>query len=351
MKRSWYEVSAAPEPFEAVMQSSIAPDPLPVPSRPHLERTCVVTPRTPSSALPFPEPQASPFQAPEASPNHERPQSPKTQHSPNSTSDEEWDPVTTQHLARALQVDPAFVPCETFAYSVICKAKRGQPILKSQIEELWSLIPKALLCRDAHNPGGRYIVFGANPRKHDHVTAPTLNLPHSFRLLCSSIRQTHPSYSFSTVSLRFNMFSRPHRDTRNAPGLSYIHSIIPTSGGDLWIADPDGTRVMVCNDVPVYGRVLDIQTQPQLFNARNTLHATVQWDGPARLVLVAFNTLHAASSPVVISQLAELEVFVKPSGAIANQPTIAQAFRRQHLPPTVLLANSDEESNDPTADE
>ena len=48
MKRSWYEVSAAPEPFEAVMQLNAAPDPLPIPSDPHLERNSVVTPRNPT---------------------------------------------------------------------------------------------------------------------------------------------------------------------------------------------------------------------------------------------------------------------------------------------------------------
>ena len=187
-------------------------------------------------------------------------------------------------------------------------------------------------------------MFGANPRKHDHVTTPTLNMPHTFRLLCLFIRQSFSDFTFSTVSLRFNMLAKPHRDTRNAPGLSFIQSIIPTQGGDLWVANPDGTHVMVCNDVPVYGTVLDIQNQAQLFDARTKLHATVKWQGHSRLILVAFTTLHAANSPYVVSQLAELDVFLKPGGTY--QPTIAEAFTKQQMPPTVTLPQTDEESSE-----
>ena len=343
MKRHWYEISASSEPFEAVLKGEALPCPPKLccpPTKPHCPQ-----PRTPPEAFIPLEPEASPHDMPSS------PTNPTEPNTPRSSSEEAWDPITTNHLARALSVDPAFVPCETFAYSVVCKRKRGQPIVKSQVEELWHLIPKSQLCRDTHSSGGRYVVFGANPRKHDHVTAPTLNLPHSFRLLCSFVRQSHPSFSFSTLSLRYNMFTKPHRDTRNAPGLSYVHSIIPTQGGDLWLADPDGAHVMVCGDVPVYGRVLDIQTQPQLFDARSRLHATVKWEGPARLILVAFTTLHAASSPEVLSQLAEFEVFVKSTATTPHQPTITEAFSRQHLTTTIHLATSDDDGTDPEADE
>ena len=204
MKRAWFEISWGPEPSEAlgagVVVRPCSPPPAFSPS-----------PVTPIGAFVPLEPEQAPSDAP--SPSSDRPLSGHSETSHMA----DWDPITTQHLSRALKVEPAFVPCETFAYSINCKAQRQQPIIKSQIEELWQLIPKSQLCRDPHSPAGRYIVFGANPRKHDCVTSPTLNLPHSFRMLCTFIRQSHPDFSFSTVSLRFNMFTKPHRDTRNAP--------------------------------------------------------------------------------------------------------------------------------------
>ena len=139
------------------------------------------------------------------------------------------------------------------------------------------------------------------------------------------------------------MFSKPHRDTRNAPSPSYIHSIIPTIGGDLWVADPEGAQVMVCDDVPVYGRILDIQTRPQLFDARTTLHGTLRWEGDSRLVLVAFTTLNAASSPFVVSQLAEFDVFLKQATNV--QPTIQEAFNKRRTP-MVQIPHTDDEQSD-----
>ena len=124
------------------------------------------------------------------------------------------------------------------------------------------------------------------------------------------------------------------------PSPSYIHSIIPTTGGDLWVADADGAQVMVCDEVPVYGRILDIQTQAQLFDTRTTLHGTLKWEGESRLVLVAFTTLNAASSPFVVSQLAEFGVFLKQAPTL--QPTIQEAFSRQHTP-IVQIAHTDDE--------
>ena len=267
MKRAWFEISWGPEPSEVLLGATfLAPScssPAHVVPRP-------ITPVETSTPV-EPEQAPSDVLSPSSDFNHGM--------SPEASAATDWDPITTHHLARALKVEPAFVPCETFAYSVNCKAQRQQPIVKAQIEELWHLLPKSQLCRDPNNPTGRYIVFGANPSKHDCVTSPTLNLPHSFRMLCTFIRQSHPAFTFSTVSLRFNMFSKPHRDTRNAPNPSYIHSIIPTAGGNLWVADADGAQVMVCNEVPVYGRILDIQTEPQLFDARTTLHGTLKWEG------------------------------------------------------------------------
>ena len=49
---------------------------------------------------------------------------------------------------------------------------------------------------------------------------------------------------------------------------------------------------MVCNDVPVFGKILDMQTQPQVFEARTTLHSTVTWEGDSSITNISFLDLH-----------------------------------------------------------
>ena len=60
-------------------------------------------------------------------------------------------------------------------------------------------------------------------------------------------------------------------------------------------------------------------------------------------MLVAFTTLNAASSPFVLAQLAEFEVFLKQ--VAQHQPTIQEAFNRRQAP-TVQLHHTDDELSD-----
>ena len=85
------------------------------------------------------------------------------------------------------------------------------------------------------------------------------------------------------------------------------------------------------------------KTQPQLFDARSTLHGTIKWEGDSRLVLVAFTTLTQPARRFVVAQLAEFDVFLKPVATL--QPTIQEAFNRRHTP-TVQIAHTDDEHSD-----
>ena len=113
MKRAWFEISWGPEPFEAlfdpnaVSPNNPSPALLPLPVTP-VEAFIPVEPEGALSDMSSPSSDQHRCESIEADPITD------------------WDPITTHHLARALKVEPAFVPCETFAYSVNCKAQRQQ---------------------------------------------------------------------------------------------------------------------------------------------------------------------------------------------------------------------------------
>ena len=129
------------------------------------------------------------------------------------------DTQTRYCLAKALDVDPKYVTCEAYAYSVLCKHRRGENITPANISELWDLLPS---CFKYHENEGKYTVLGANPRKHEAVTIPTDALPHVVKTCTSYIKQFRAQFEFSTVSLRLNMSTPPHRDTGNGPKLLFI---------------------------------------------------------------------------------------------------------------------------------
>ena len=322
MKRQWWEVSAGPEPLQAceimvgVNQTSKSDLPLlrhdfptfvPQPCTPeHTTRTSK-TPESERTARTPRTPMTGPAQ-------QEDPEFPD-----RSEDEDQFDHDTRMCLSRALKVEPKYVCCEAFAYSLMCKHSRGHAILPSQLAELWDLMPNTFKYSDGD---GKYTVLGANPRKHDAVTGPTDALPHSVRLCAAYVRQTHPHFEFSTLSFRLNMQTKPHRDTRNGTNFSYIHSLEPTQGGELWLAHPQGSIPLQHNEATVLGKVVDVHTNPHVFDARGTLHATMPWQGKRRLVLVAFTTLHSRCPSPLSSKLLDLGIYLTLGSETTKQTTL-----------------------------
>ena len=284
MKRQWWEVAAADEPY-AVLLSLSAPSSLPNPNTPtplRIDRTT----RAPSQVDTVPQLEES---SGSASYRTDSPSSPEPQ-SPDET---DLDDQTTSILAKALKVDPRYVPAEALAYSLLCKHRRGQAISKDDVVEIWDTVPPHLKYSDPKGGPGKYILFGAHPRKHDQITNPSQLLPHCTELCVRYIQQTHPAFEFSTFALRLNMRTPPHRDMRNGSDASYIQCLSKVEGGGLWVFDPAGQVEIQHLDQTLKGTVYDIHEQPVIFEARSKLHATMPWVGESRLVLVAFATLHA----------------------------------------------------------
>ena len=124
------------------------------------------------------------------------------------------------------------------------------------------------------------------------------------------------------------MTTPPHRDVRNGPGNSYVLSLLPTTGGHLWLSDPNGSDAITHEGQTLLGRTVDIQQGPHLFNARTTLHATTPWEGDSRLVLVAFTTSNAPYSSSLVASL-KTKGIVVPSLEAFKQLTLAQSLQQE----------------------
>ena len=191
MKRNWYELASMAEPAE------------------QLNFTCEQTsfrtsPTSSLASLPL-VPSSSPGRKPFLKHNNSpKPSTEPSSPEPVSSESDDEVPVLDQQattcLSRALKVDSANVPCEAYSYSVLCKHKRGSAITREDVVELWHCIPRQFKFRDSKQNGGKYAVFGANPRKQDQVTTATNHLPHALDLLVQFIRQTHPNFQYSTIS-------------------------------------------------------------------------------------------------------------------------------------------------------
>ena len=333
MKRQWWEVAAAEEPYQYLCRRASFPlhD---VPQTVPCQGLHTLSPRQDVGGAGVTRPgdclQSEPF----------GPASPRTNPcTPTDSENLDLDEHSTQILAKALKVEPKHVPVEALAYSVLCKRQRGQHIMKSDLVDLWEALPTYLKNHDPKGGSGRYVVFGANPRKHDQVTNPTSQLPHTAELCIRFIQQTHPMLEFSTFALRMNMQTTPHRDTRNGSDESYIQCLTSVTGGGLWIADPAGSTEVQHLGQDLKGTVYDVQEHPLVFPARSKLHATMPWNGAERLVLVAFTTLNSLSSAPIRDWLHKLGVPVPQRTASLLQPTLQQAFAKTADPTTHPVAD------------
>ena len=193
-------------------------------------------------------------------------------------------------LAKGLGVDFKVAPVETLSYCLLCKHNRGEVIQKSDILEVWDVLPSKFKHRDKETEGASMTVFGANPRNTKSLSVATVDLPHTFELLRAFIEQQCPEFKFSCVCLRLNGLRGPHRDTRNIDNNMVLSLTTHQRGGALWVADSAGSVTMFHQGRAVQGRLQDI-SEPFIFPARTVLHDTQPWFEPKRVVLVAFTPI------------------------------------------------------------
>ena len=221
-------------------------------------------------------------------------QSPQSSRDPAPEEDEpETSPdtdVVWRQIANALGVDLSVAPIETLAYTIICKANRGELMTKAQLLELWDALPRKLIQKDKNTPEGCIAVFGANPRNTSILTNAAIQLPNVYEVLRTFVTQCDATFRFSCICIRQNGCREPHRDTRNLGSSLVIALTEHENGGGLWLADPDGPVTQIHQGLRVPG-VIQHLDRPFRFSARSRLHATQPWKEPRRVVLVAFTPL------------------------------------------------------------
>ena len=207
----------------------------------------------------------------------------------------------TSLISRALQVDNRLCESELLCYAVNKKVERKEcQVTRRDICDAWNAIPLSFktCIRNADsdpldNP--RVLYFGASPRSLTCCLMGTTNHPQLRQIVLTFIAQHAPQFRFSTFALREDARVGAHRDTKNAPTGTLFQVLSDVQGGGLWIASREGTAVLQHQGTKYFGCEVEAKQQPVIFDARSRLHATREWQGGRRLVLVAWSVAQVCS--------------------------------------------------------
>lgn len=216
-------------------------------------------------------------------------------------------PLETRLISSALHVDPRLCESELLCFALNKKISRGEKtVCRRDVAEAWQCIPNSfkLTARNHHagslqlnevqrNP--KVIYFGVSPRNNSCALNGTWNHPQLRQTVLSFIKQNCPDFRFTTSALREGFCLGPHRDPRNAPCGTLFQVLSEVDGGGLWLADAQGDVLMPHEGNQVKGRIYEAKETPLIFDARTHLHASSEWQGGQRLVLVAWSVSHAFS--------------------------------------------------------
>ena len=213
-------------------------------------------------------------------------------------------PDTTESACVNQRMDPALSPVESAAQSLLDHSQE-RPISHADILNLWTLIPpnKRLRPKPSQVPDGppesarnmTYVILGLSPRTPNHLTNLSFALKSTIGVINRFIHSWAPGFKYSTIAIIANGNKGPHRDL-NAEGLSFLTCLTTQDGGDLWIHnDKAGDSAVQHHGKTLWGDVVQIKQQPILFPSRALIHACTPWKGTTRVVLIAFNSLHARS--------------------------------------------------------
>ncbi|CAE7280515.1 unnamed protein product [Symbiodinium sp. CCMP2592] len=215
--------------------------------------------------------------------------------------------VFCEFLARAVAsganstfaTDSAALPelphaAEAFAREVIAKPS----ILACDIETMFSLLPHEPPHAGSQASSGTAFFTGAcSLGGIAGLRANASKFPLATQVLCAFLHQVKPDFQYTSCALFKNVATQPHRDARNATGTNLIVPISSFKNGGIWCEDPAGKVPFHCEGVTRLGTCLEVASGPVILDARDRLHATLDWQGD-RLVLIAYSVSqwHALSS-------------------------------------------------------
>ena len=247
--------------------------------------------------------------------------------------------------------DPCLLPVESAAQNLLAQSPE-RPISHADILNLWTLIPpnKRLRPKPSQVTNGTpesprnmtYVILGQSPRIPDHLTNLSFALKSTIEVINRFIQSWAPGFKYSTIAVIANGNKGPHRDLNNAEGLSFLTCLTTQEGGDLWIQnDKGGDSAVQHHDKTLWGNIVQIKHQPILFPSRALIHSCTPWKGSTRVVLIAFNSLHARSLSTDHRSMLNL-VWKVP----APSPEDLDRWRRQSCRQRELREYMRERSND-----
>ena len=168
------------------------------------------------------------------------------------------------------------------------------PIATEQVRHLVDLAPDSDMQRgsrlDPESKGdsskcfitGAYVFSGMAG-----VRSVSFDYPCLTAALVRYVVQLDPTHTFTSVALFRDLKALPRADVFNEKGsVNLISPLSVFSGGDLWVADPQGSQVLSVKGKEVTGSILMVSKGTQKFVPQN-LHAAMPWSGQ-RDVIVGF---------------------------------------------------------------
>ena len=192
---------------------------------------------------------------------------------------------------RQLSGEPRTRTLEATARSIL---QQSQPPTKADVVRLFHMLPPHLV---RNTTSGMHVVGGASPRHCMQCACSTKELPVFTQVVNSFLASQHSSHVYTTFVIRAGCQSAVHRDVRNGPTKALAQQLTPTEPGEgLWIQDVTGDVVKQFKGVAIRGTVVSLQ-DPFIFDSHRLLHAGHSSHAHARIIIVAFATIHASTLP------------------------------------------------------
>jgi hypothetical protein len=89
------------------------------------------------------------------------------------------------------------------------------------------------------------------------VSRVTVRSPWLTRVLVAAAKRAAPDFCFTSIQVNKGYAGRPHVDRNNA-GLSLVVALGDFTGGELWLASPQGTEPLKVKEIhktPYTGKV------------------------------------------------------------------------------------------------
>ena len=130
-------------------------------------------------------------------------------------------------------------------------------------------------------------------------------------------------HSWTSLAINVDNLTAPHVDRHNGTTSSFLLGLSHHVGGELWIADPQGTDFQEMENVFQAGRRHHVSATGVFFDGRQVPHATCPWTEGNRVVLVAY-TIRSADRLLPTAQFLEEIGFMLPQQAGSQRAEAVQ---------------------------